>query len=107
MEKTKGGFVYILAGKSAVLYTGVTSRLDVRTIQHRSKQIEGFTRKYNITRLVYFESFGDIRDAIAREKTIKGWLRSKKIALIQSQNPTWRDLADDFLPKSKWYPPSS
>ena len=94
-----GGFVYILSGKSAVLYTGVTSRLDLRVMQHRLKQVEGFTKKYNVTRLVYFESFGDIRVAIAREKQIKGLLRRKKIALIESMNPTWRDLAEDFLPQ--------
>jgi putative endonuclease len=96
----RGGFVYILAGKSAVLYTGVTSRLDIRVMQHLLRGNEGFTKKYNVTRLVYFESFGDIRAAIAREKQIKGWLRRKKIALIESTNPTWGDLAQDFPPST-------
>jgi putative endonuclease len=94
------GYVYILTGKSAVLYTGVTSELDTRMIQHQRKMTLGFTKRYNVTRLVYWESFADIRDAIAREKQIKGWLRAKKIALIESVNPSWRDLALDFLPKA-------
>jgi len=97
----KGGFVYILAGKSAALYTGMTNRLDSRIIEHRQKMVEGFARKYNITRLVYYESFADIRDAIAREKQIKGWLRAKKIALINSVNPSWRDLSEDFVPRGR------
>ena len=94
----KGGFVYILAGKSGVLYTGVTSRLDSRVVQHRQKTVEGFAKKYNVSKLVYYESFGDIRAAIAREKQIKGWLRAKKLALIESVNPAWRDMAEDFFP---------
>jgi putative endonuclease len=103
-RQMKRGFTYILAGNSGVLYTGVTNRLDRRLYEHRLKSTAGFTRKYNLTRLVYFESFADIRDAIAREKQIKGWLRSRKIALINAMNPTWRDLSEDFLPKA---PPSS
>jgi len=102
----KGGCVYILASKRGVLYTGVTSRLDTRMIEHRRKMVPGFTKTYNVTRMVYYESFGDIRAAIAREKEIKGWLRAKKIALIESSNPSWRDLAADFLPKdaqSVWF----
>jgi len=94
----KGGFVYILASKSRVLYTGVTNRLDQRVMQHRRKITAGFTAKYKVTRLVYYERFGDIRAAIAREKEIKGWLRCKKIALIESVNPAWRDLAEGILP---------
>jgi putative endonuclease len=90
----KGGFVCILASKSGVLYTGVTSDLDRRILQHREKIVEGFTTKYNASRLVHFERFGDIRTAIAREKEIKGWLRARKIALIESANPAWKDLAD-------------
>jgi len=102
----KRGYVYILAGESAVLYTGVTSKLDTRMIQHRRKMTPGFTKRYNVTRLVYWESFADIRDAIAREKQIKGWLRAKKIALIESTNPSWRDLAEDVLPKADYDAPS-
>jgi putative endonuclease len=91
-----GGFVYILASKSGVLYVGVTSGLRHRIIEHRLKLVEGFTTRYNIDRLVYYEKFDDIRNAIAREKQIKGWLRAKKVALIESANPTWKDLADDL-----------
>ncbi|MGD1212171.1 MAG: GIY-YIG nuclease family protein [Candidatus Acidiferrales bacterium] len=94
----KGGFVYILASKSGVLYTGVTNRLDRRVVQHRLKMVVGFSAKYNVTRLVHYERFGDIRIAIVREKEIKGWLRARKIALIESANPAWRDLAEDFFP---------
>jgi putative endonuclease len=93
----KSGFVYILAGKSGVLYIGVTSQLESRVATHRRKIVEGFTKKYNVTRLVYYESFGDVRAAIAREKQIKGWRRAKKIALIESTNPLWKDLLEDFF----------
>ena len=96
--KTKGGYVYILASKSGVLYVGATNRLTRRTIEHRQKLVEGFTKKYNVTRVVHWERFGDIRSAIAREKQLKGWLRSKKIALIESTNPEWIDLAEDYFP---------
>jgi putative endonuclease len=96
--RTKGGYVYILASKSGVLYIGVTNRLTRRTIEHRQKLVEGFTKKYNVTRVVHWERFGDIRSAIAREKQLKGWLRSKKIALIESTNPEWIDLAEDYFP---------
>ncbi len=92
----KGGFVYILASKSGVLYVGVTNHLDRRIVEHRLKMVDGFSAKYNVTRLVYYERLGDIRGAIAREKQIKGWLREKKIALIESVNPSWKDLAEGF-----------
>jgi putative endonuclease len=96
--RTKGGYVYILASKSGVLYVGVTNRLSRRTIEHRQKLADGFTKKYNVTRLVHRQRFGDIRSAIAREKQIKGWLRSKKVALIESTNPGWIDLAEGYFP---------
>ena len=92
----KGGFVYILASKSGVLYVGVTNRLRRRIVEHRLKLVDGFSARYNVTRLVYYEKFGDIRNAIAREKQIKGWLRAKKIALIESTNPRWKDLAEEL-----------
>ena len=88
-------FVYIMSSPTGTLYIGVTSELQRRVYQHRHKLIIGFTQKYNVTRLVYFETFGDVRDAIAREKQIKGWLRRKKIALIESTNPTWKDLSEE------------
>ena len=89
-------FVYILGSKSGVLYVGVTNDLARRLFEHKQKLIDGFTSKYNVSRLVYFEAFDNIRDAIAREKQIKGWRRSKKTALIESTNPTWRDLGGDW-----------
>jgi len=86
-------FVYIVTNKSGTLYTGVTNDLSRRVYEHKQKLVPGFTKKYNITRLVYFEETDDIKAAIAREKQIKGWLRSKKIALIESLNPKWEDLS--------------
>ena len=86
--------VYIMSNVSKMLYVGVTNDLEKRVLQHKSKLILGYTQRYNLFKLVYFESFGDIRDAIRREKQIKGWLRSKKVALIQSVNPHWNDLAE-------------
>jgi putative endonuclease len=88
--------MYIMASRSGTLYTGVTNSLDKRTAQHREGLNPGFTKKYRIHRLVYFEEFQDVRSAISREKQIKGWLRSKKIALIESLNPTWEDLSADW-----------
>ena len=84
-----------MSNVSKMLYVGVTNDLEHRVLQHKSKLIPGYTRKYNLFKLVYFESFGDIRDAIRREKHIKGWLRSKKVALIESVNPHWNDLAEE------------
>jgi putative endonuclease len=84
--------VYIMASASGVLYIGVTNNLENRAFQHASKMVAGFTARYNVRKLVYFELFGDIRVAIAREKQIKGWLRKRKIALIESVNPSWADL---------------
>ena len=88
-------YVYLMTNKSRTLYTGITNNLERRVYQHKQKTIEGFTSKYNITMLVYYESDDDVRQAIAREKQIKGWLRSKKIELIESTNPGWEDLSKD------------
>jgi len=88
-------YVYIMASPSRTLYTGVTNNLERRVLEHRRKLVPGFTARYNITRLVHYEVFGDIRRAIHREKQIKGWLRSKKIALIESANRDWKDLSKD------------
>lgn len=86
-------YVYILTNKTnKVLYTGVTNNLLRRSYEHRNKMIKGFTEKYNISKLVYCESFDNPNEAIAAEKRIKGWLRKKKIALIDSKNPEWKDL---------------
>ena len=89
-------YVYIMASKSRTLYTGVTNNLERRVLQHRIKLHEGFSARYNINRLVYFEVFGDIRLAIGREKQIKAWGRMKKIALIESVNRDWKDLSDGW-----------
>ena len=81
-------YVYLMAGKFRTLYTGVSNNLERRVLEHKRKLVPGFTSKYNINHLVYYETFGDIRDAIKREKQIKGWLRAKKVALIVAGNPT-------------------
>jgi putative endonuclease len=80
--------------KSGTLYTGVTNNLERRIYEHKQHLVKGFTHKYNIDKLVYFEETNDINAAISREKQIKGWLRKKKIALIQSMNPGWKDLSE-------------
>jgi len=85
--------VYIMANRSGMLYTGVTNSLERRVYEHKQKLTDGFTKKYNLTKLVYYEGTDDVRSATSREKQIKGWLRSKKIALVESVNPEWRDLA--------------
>lgn len=89
-------FVYIMTNASKTLYVGVTNNLVKRIFEHKNKLIDGFTKQYNITKLVYFEETSNVDVAIVREKQIKGWLRAKKIALIQSINPEWRDLSQDF-----------
>ena len=85
-----------MTNKSGTLYTGMTNNIKKRVYDHKNKLIPGFTEKYNINRLVYYETFDDVYSAIAREKTIKGWLRKKKIELIQKTNPDWKDLAKDW-----------
>ena len=87
-------YVYIMASRSRVLYVGVTNDLARRVNEHKRGLNAGFTSRYRVTRLVYFEEFADIRDAIAREKAIKGWKRSRKISLVEARNPTWEDLAE-------------
>jgi len=94
--KVKTYHVYIMASASRVLYIGVTGDLLRRVMEHKQRRVPGFTARYRVTELAYFEAFGDIRIAIAREKQIKGWLRERKIALIKSFNPHWRDLAAEL-----------
>jgi putative endonuclease len=84
-------YVDILSNVSRTLYVGCTSNMERRMFEHRKKVVEGFTRRYNLTMLAYFEGPGDLDAARAREKQIKGWTRAKKIALIESVNPDWRD----------------
>ncbi|NWF91245.1 MAG: GIY-YIG nuclease family protein [Ignavibacteriaceae bacterium] len=86
--------VYIMTNKSKTLYTGMTNNLNRRVYEHKNKLIQGFTKKYNIDKLVYFELFNNPTDAIRREKQIKGWIRKKKIELIESINPEWKDLSE-------------
>jgi putative endonuclease len=88
-------YVYILASKSRVLYVGVTGSLMARVLQHKSGECQGFTQRYNVDRLVYYEAFRYVNKAIARETEIKKWRREKKIALFEAENPTWEDLAAD------------
>ena len=91
--KAKTYYVYIMTNRSGTLYTGVTSNLEQRVYEHKCRMGSKFTSRYRIDRLVHFEGFSDILDAIAREKQIKGWLRAKKMALIESANPNWEDLS--------------
>jgi len=93
-------FVYIMASRSGVLYTGVTSNLERRVHEHKHGTIIGFSKKYQTSILVYYEYTGDIESAILREKQIKGWLRIKKERLIQSMNPEWNDLSEIFIDSS-------
>ena len=88
--------IYIMTNHSGTLYTGVTNDLERRIYEHRHKLVEGFTKKYKLTKLVYLGSTGEVTAAITREKQIKGCLRSKKLALITSVNPEWIDLAQNW-----------
>jgi len=92
-------FIYIMTNASRTLYVGVTNDLIRRIWQHKQKETEGFTKRYNITRLAYYEVFTQVEDAIAREKQIKGWDRAKKLALINELNPEWKDLWLDIAPE--------
>ena len=90
-------YIYILTNKNkTVLYTGVTNNLQKRVYEHRGKFVDGFSKKYNITYLIYYEVFENIESAIMREKQIKGGSRQKKIELINSMNKEWRDLYEDL-----------
>ncbi len=86
-------YVYILASRSRTLYIGITNDLGRRVDQHKRKLVPGFTSRYNITRVVYFEVTGDVRSALEREKELKGWSRARKVALIDAANPTWEDFS--------------
>jgi len=97
-------FVYIITNRSKTLYTGVTNNLIRRVREHKAGTRSKFAAKYKADRLVYFERFDDIRNAIEREKTIKGWLRIKKIGLIVSMNPAWRDLSLEWYERHQFQP---
>ena len=90
-------YVYILTNQHGnVMYVGVTNNLARRLYEHKTGAVDGFTKKYNIDKLVYYEAGSDIREAIAREKQIKGWTRAKKNALVETMNPNWNDLSADW-----------
>ena len=89
-------YVYILTNSSGTLYTGMTGNLKQRIFHHKQRRIIGFTQKYNVTKLIYFETFQDVTSAITREKAIKGWIRQKKVNLINKFNPDWDDLSSDL-----------
>jgi len=86
-------YVYIMTNNSRTLYTGVTNNLERRVYEHKNKLVAGFTSRYNVTKLVYYEETNDVQVALSREKQIKGWLRARKIALIESENLKWKDLS--------------
>jgi putative endonuclease len=94
--RQKRYYVYILTNRSKTLYVGITSNLEGRIWQHKNHVFPGFTDHYQIDRLVWFETYGDVHAAIAREKEIKGWTRARKMALVVASNPTWRDLSEDW-----------
>ena len=89
-------FVYIMCSNSGTLYIGMTNSVYRRALLHKRGEIEGFAAKYNCTRLVHYEAFDDVTKAIDREKQLKRWARRKKIALIESRNPRWADLAEKW-----------
>jgi len=104
MQPSKTYFIYIMTNRSKTLYTGVTNNLVRRVREHKIGTGSCFASKYKLDRLAYFERFEDIHNAIEREKQIKGWLRIKKIALIVSVNPAWRDLSQEWHERHQFQP---
>jgi putative endonuclease len=98
MKRTKTFHVYIMTNRQRahILYTGITGNIGRRVFEHKSKSTQGFTSRYNLTRLAYYESLATADAAIAREKEIKGWRRSKKVRMIEAMNPHWNDLAEGW-----------
>jgi len=103
--RARSYFVYLMTNRSKTLYTGVTNNIVRRVWEHKHSDGSAFCSHYKLDRLVYFERFQHIGSAIAREKQIKGWLRVKKIALIVSQNPAWRDLSDGWYDAASFRKP--
>jgi putative endonuclease len=97
LRVVKRYWVYILTNRSGTLYVGMTSNLLQRVHQHREKSAPGFTASYNLDRLVYYEEYADARDAVQRERQLKGWRRARKLALLERVNPSRRDLSDALL----------
>jgi putative endonuclease len=106
MTRAPRYFVYILASKSGVLYVGSTSDLPRRLYQHRHGLLPGFTSRYRVHQLVWFDSTPNARAAVAREREIKSWRREKKVLLIEASNPAWRDLAVDYFSRLDRQDPS-
>lgn len=93
-------YVYMLTNwNNKVLYTGVTNNLERRLYEHKNKLVDGFTKKYNVNKLVYFDYTTDVKSAIEREKQIKGWIRQKKNELVETMNPRWEDLSEKMNDK--------
>ena len=101
MREEKRYYVYIMASRSLTLYTGVTGDVYQRALQHKAGEIDGFTKKYHINRLVYYETFKYVNNALAREKQIKAWTRAKRLALIKTMNPAWQNLAEGWGEQTK------
>lgn len=97
-------YVYIMASLTGTLYVGVTGNLERRVFEHKQHLTPGFTSNYEVDRLLYFERFADIRDAIAREKQLKGWRRAKKIALFERENPGWVDISKEWFVRHRYQP---
>ena len=97
-------FVYMIASRSHVLYIGMTNNLHRRVSEHKNGLVEGFTKEYKCHRLVYYESFDDVANAIDREKQLKRWNRTKKDWLIAQKNPTWEDLAAEWYARHQFTP---
>jgi len=96
-------YTYIVASRSHTLYVGVTSGIELRMRQHKEGRFEGYSKRYKCNRLVWFERYGDINLAVAREKQLKGWSRAKKLALIERANPAWVDLSEQWGKPMKLY----
>ena len=97
-------YVYILSSQRRVLYIGITSNIEQRIFQHKTHAFGGFTAKYNVASLVYFERHGSVMTAIRREKEMKAWRRKEKIKLIESSNPNWRDLSYGWYERHRYQP---
>ncbi len=93
----KTAYVYIMGSAGGALYIGITNDIERRVLEHKQKQVEGYARRFSTDRLLYFEEFNHPADAIAAEKKLKGWLRKKKLALIRTINPKFRDLSEDWF----------
>ena len=91
--------VYIMGSLTGTLYIGVSGNLHKRVFQHKFHHYEGFTARYEVVRLLYWESYDDVHKALAREKQLKGWSRAKKVALLERRNPHWKDLASGVVPR--------